>query len=55
MTYFQAVDLLDKRRKGASMPEFVVLKALELTGDRAPTCTVLEAVVDIFAKRELEQ
>lgn len=55
MTYFQAVDLLDERRKGANMPAFVVLKALELTGDLKPTCTVLEAVVDILAERELAQ
>lgn len=36
MNYHQAKDLLDRRRAGADMPQFIVRKALEMTGDLDP-------------------
>ena len=33
MNYFEAHDVLDERREGADMPEEMVTRALELTGD----------------------
>ena len=36
MTYCEAVALLDKRRNGSEMPEYLVLQALSLTGDFEP-------------------
>ena len=35
-TYFEAMEVLNARRNGAEMPEWIVLKALELTGDYRP-------------------
>lgn len=35
MTYHQAHNLLDQAREGASIPESVITRALELTGDVA--------------------
>jgi hypothetical protein len=35
-TYADALDVLNARRAGIDMPEQVVLKALELTGDYVP-------------------
>jgi hypothetical protein len=35
-TYADALDVLNARRAGLDMPEQVVLKALELTGDYTP-------------------
>jgi hypothetical protein len=35
-TYAEALDVLNARRAGVDMPESVVLKALELTGDYTP-------------------
>jgi hypothetical protein len=35
-TYADALDVLNARRAGLDMPEQVVLKALELTGDYVP-------------------
>jgi hypothetical protein len=35
-TYADALDVLNARRAGLDMPEQVVLKALELTGDYIP-------------------
>lgn len=35
-TYADALDVLNLRRAGVDMPEAVVLKALELTGDYTP-------------------
>lgn len=36
MNYHQAQNILDARRAGADMPQIVVRKALELTGDLTP-------------------
>ena len=36
MSYHEAQNILDARRAGREMPEAVVLKALELTGDYKP-------------------
>ena len=36
MSYHEAQNILDARRAGKDMPESVVLKALELTGDYQP-------------------
>lgn len=36
MTYTQASNLLDLRAAGADMPESVINRALELTGDLEP-------------------
>lgn len=36
MSYREAQNILDARRAGKDMPEAVVLKALELTGDYEP-------------------
>jgi len=41
MTYRQAVNLLDAVKAGASVPESVITRALEATGDLLPD----EAVV----------
>lgn len=35
-SYADALDVLNARRNGADMPESVVMKALELTGDYVP-------------------
>lgn len=35
-SYADALDVLNARRAGVDMPEAVVLKALELTGDYTP-------------------
>ena len=36
MNYFDAQNILDMRRAGAEMPQHIVDKALELTGDKEP-------------------
>lgn len=36
MSYHEAQNILDARREGRDMPEALVLKALELTGDYLP-------------------
>ena len=36
MSYVDAINILDMRRAGADMPQTVVDKALELTGDKDP-------------------
>ena len=36
MSYHEAQNILDARRAGKDMPESLVLKALELTGDYQP-------------------
>lgn len=38
-TYADALDVLNARRAGADMPESVVMRALELTGDYTPPVT----------------
>ena len=47
MTYFDAQNILDMRRAGANMPENVVNRALELTGDITPQYTITEAINDL--------
>lgn len=44
MTYFDASNILDMRRAGADMPQAVIDKALELTGDKEPVYGVAEAM-----------
>lgn len=46
MTYHQALNLLDLRREGADMPQAVVDKALELTGDKEPEL-IAEAIEEL--------
>ena len=52
MTRAQAHNLLDERRAGADMPEHVVLKALEVTGDYVPEYGISEAIREIAQERE---
>lgn len=47
MNYCNAQELLDQRRQGADMPESVVTKALELTGDIAGSYSVADAMREI--------
>ena len=47
MTYHDAQNILDLRRAGADMPQAVVDKALELTGDLEPVYTVAEAMREL--------
>ena len=44
MTYVDAQNILDQRRAGADMPQAVIDKALELTGDKDPQYTVADAM-----------
>lgn len=44
MSHADAQNILDQRRAGADMPEAVVNKALEMTGDYEPGYTVADAV-----------
>lgn len=44
MTYHDAQNILDQRRAGADMPQAVVDKALELTGDKEPVYGVADAM-----------
>ena len=44
MTYVDAQNILDQRRAGADMPQSVIDKALELTGDKDPQYTVADAM-----------
>lgn len=44
MNYADAQNLLDQRRAGADMPQAVVDKALELTGDKEQVYGVAEAM-----------
>ena len=36
MSYADAINLLDMRRAGVEMPQHIVDKALEMTGDKEP-------------------
>jgi len=47
MSYHDAVNILDLRRAGADMPQAVVDKALELTGDKEPEFRVADAMLEI--------
>jgi len=47
MSYHDAVNILDMRREGADMPQAVVDKALELTGDKEPEFTVADAMLEL--------
>lgn len=44
MTYVDAQNILDLRRAGADMPQAVIDKALELTGDKDQQYTVADAM-----------
>lgn len=44
MTYANAQKILAQRREGADMPQAVVNKALEVTGDRKAEYTVADAM-----------
>ena len=47
MSYVDAQNILDMRRAGANMPQYVVEKALEMTGDKVPDAlqeTLQEAI-----------
>lgn len=44
MTYVDAQNILDQRRAGADMPQAVIDKALELTGDKEPVYGVSDAM-----------
>lgn len=46
MSYADAINLLDRRRQGADMPDEVVQKALELTGDLTPEPTWAELLAE---------
>ena len=52
MTHTQAKDILDQRRIGANMPESVVIRALELTGDIDPGYTALDALRELRAEAQ---
>jgi hypothetical protein len=47
-TYADALDVLNARRAGLDMPEQVVLKALELTGDYVPQSRYQTEFVHLF-------
>lgn len=47
MTHADAHNILDQRRAGEHMPEAVVNKALELTGDYDPGYTVADAAMEL--------
>ena len=47
MTYHDANQILDRRRAGEAMPEAVVTRALELTGDLDPD-VVREAISELY-------
>jgi len=47
MSYHDAVNILDMRRAGADMPQAVVDKALELTGDKEPEFRVADAMLGL--------
>ena len=49
MTYHQATNLLDQARAGASIPESVITRALELTGDVDSEFTAADAVAEMEA------
>ena len=44
MTHKDAQNILDQRRAGADMPQAVIDKALEMTGDREAEYTIAEAM-----------
>ena len=47
MTYFDAQNILDQRRAGQDMPEEVVTRALQMTGDVEHHYTVADAMREI--------
>lgn len=47
MTYFDAQNILDQRKAGKDMPQAVVTKALELTGDLETHYTVADAMREL--------
>jgi hypothetical protein len=47
VTYPEAQNVLDMRRAGADMPQAVVDKALELTGDKEAEYSVADAMLEI--------
>ena len=49
MNYFQACNLLDQVREGASIPESVITRALELTGDLDREYCAADAVAEMEA------
>lgn len=49
MTYTDAQNILDQRRAGADMPQAVVDKALELTGDIDAHYNVADAMRELVA------
>ena len=48
MTYSDAINILDMRRAGADMPQSIVDKALELTGDLEPD--IVKTAIEEFAE-----
>jgi hypothetical protein len=48
MNYIEAQSILDQRRAGADMPEQVITKALELTGDVEPEYTPADAMRELL-------
>lgn len=48
MSYVDAQNLLDQRRAGADMPQEVVDKALEMTGDKDAVFTVADAMRELI-------
>lgn len=47
MSHQEAINILDMRRAGADMPQAVVDKALELTGDKEPEFCVADAMLEL--------
>lgn len=47
MSYTDAQNILDQRRAGANMPENVVNRALELTGDIDSEYTIADAMREL--------
>lgn len=47
MSYTDAQNILDQRKAGADMPENVVIRALELTGDIDPQYTIADAMREL--------
>lgn len=51
MSHQDAQNILDLRRAGADMPQAVVDKALELTGDKEPEFSVAEVMRELAQEK----
>jgi len=54
MSYYEAAEILDMRKAGADMPEAVVNRALQLTGDMDSPYSVADAMREIQNESRFE-